>query len=110
MASNFLTEALDEALKMFGLYTYEDKGVEEVMYAEEHIRTLQNMGADEVIEATNILLEHEHGAEFYEYIYSRLVEDMDHPEPDELYERMYYQLPGDTPIIVERKNFGDLLR
>lgn len=99
--SNYLTDALDEALARFGTYTYGDKGAHEVMDVPVLVTTLQRRDAEQVLADMAVLAEHEHGAELYETLFMSLVEDGDHPDTDALHQRLPSE-PGGVPLPQRR--------
>lgn len=104
--SNYLTEALDEALRKFGTYTYGDKGAYEVMDVKALTRHLLTLPADQVIEDMAVLAKHEHGAELYTSLVADLVEDELHPETDDLYRRLPIE-PDGIPMSEYHAKYQD---
>lgn len=81
---SFLTLALDEALKLFGTYSYEDKGPDEVMFVDPLVERLCALPASEVKVLMDDLLTHEHGERLHDTLWTRLIEDDTHPEAETL--------------------------
>ncbi len=82
---------LDNALKKFGIYTYEDKGADEVMNTIKWVEILNNLSIEDVAKTlTYILDNHKHGLNLVE----SFIQECDHREDfDDLFEyddRFYY--------------------
>lgn len=61
-------DAIEEALKLFGTYTYEDKGAEEVIEMEPFYEKFQKMSLTEVKNVLDELKEFEYGNRFIEAV------------------------------------------
>lgn len=98
-----LDKEIKEALRMFGEYTYFDKGPDEVMFVEKWEQWVKTLSQEDAIAFANYAIEHDHKDKRFETFIDSLNDFL----PEEWWEK--HEEGQSEPVEIEATDLGSLL-